>query len=86
MKHDPEPGIYLAISNSYFVPYQELVIQNCLDKSYPNSGIQVECVGPGDSTVIEGANEKELINKASMFLDNLSRVLYNLQIKKGIKK
>jgi hypothetical protein len=79
MKYTPEPGVYLAISNGCFIPYQELVIQNCLDKNYPTSGIKVECVGSGDKTSIEGT-ERELINKASIFLDSLARILNNLQI------
>lgn len=81
MKENPRPGRYLGISNSYFIPYQELVIQNCLDRFYPNSGIRIECVGPGDKTSVKHLNEKELINTASVLLDNLSRIFYNLQIK-----
>jgi len=86
MKHNPKPGKYLLVSNSYYIPYQELVVQNCINKSYPHADIQVECVGPEGKVSIEGASENKLINQASIFLDNLSRILYNLQIKKEIKE
>ena len=84
MKHNPEPGPYLAVSNSYYIPYQELVIQNCLEKNYPHAGIQVECVGNGDTTLLDKADDGVLVNKASILLDHLSRILYNLlQMKKN---
>ncbi|AIL13485.1 hypothetical protein IM40_08280 [Candidatus Paracaedimonas acanthamoebae] len=86
MRSNPEPGVYLAVSNGYFIPYQELVIQNCLDKYYPGSGIQVVGVGPNDEATIEGEDDRKLINRASIFLDNLSRILYNLQLRDKIKK
>ena len=80
MKKNPKPGRYLGASNGYFIPYQELVIQNCLNKFYPNAGISIECIGPGDKTSVNALSEKELINSASVLLDNLSRIFYNLQI------
>lgn len=83
MKYRPEPGTWLAVSNGYFIPYQALVIQNYLDKIYPAFRIKVEGVGPADTTSLEGIEDRELINKASIFLDNLSRILYNLQIREG---
>lgn len=86
MKHKPKPGHYLAISNSYYIPYQELVIQNCLDKEYPESNISVECVGPGDPDAFQAKNDDEAIHKASVFLDNLSRILYNLDIRQDLHK
>lgn len=85
MKKKPKPGRYLAISNGYYIPYQELIIQNCIDKFYPNSGIQIEGVGSADKASREVMNDKEIINKASILLDNLSRILYNLQIRNEVK-
>lgn len=85
MKLTPPSGKYLCISNGIYVPYQELVIQNALDKYYPESEIKVQCVGPAEDT-FEAASDEQMLNSASVFLDNLSRILYNLQMRKTIVK
>ena len=85
MDSNPKPGKYLCVSNGIYVPYQELVIQNALDKHYPKAGISVECVGPANPEMLSEASDEDVINKASVFLDNLSRILYNLQIQKELK-
>jgi hypothetical protein len=81
MKLKPYPGKYLCVSDGIYVPYQELVIQNALNKHYPKAGIIVECVGPADKDVLDSATDEKILNKASDFLDNLSRILYNLDIR-----
>lgn len=80
MKLNPDSGKYLCISDGIYVPYQELVIQNVLNKHYPKAGIIVECVGPADEAISASATDEQILNKASDFLDNLSRILYNLNI------
>jgi len=78
MEVSPKRGNYLCVSDGIFIPYQELVIQNTLDKYYPDSGIKVQCVGPAEDT-FETARDEQMLNSASVFLDNLSRILYNLE-------
>lgn len=79
MELSPKHGNYLCVSDGIFIPYQELVIQNTLDKNYPDSGIRVQCVGPAEKETFEAANDEQVLNYASVFLDNLSRILYNLE-------
>jgi len=81
MKLNPYPGKYLCISDGIYVPYQELVIQNALNKYYLKAGIIVECVGPADKDIPDFATNEKILNKASDFLDNLSRILYNLNMR-----
>lgn len=79
MELSPKHGNYLCVSDGIFIPYQELVIQNTLDKNYPDSGIRVQCVGPAEKETFEAASDEQVLNYASVFLDNLSRILYNLE-------
>lgn len=83
MRLKPCPGKYLCVSNGIYLPYQELVIQNVLDKHYPKAGIIVECVGSADKDIPDPAADEMILNKASDFLDNLSRILYNLDMRKA---
>ncbi|MBX9787165.1 MAG: hypothetical protein K2Y08_07495 [Alphaproteobacteria bacterium] len=83
MKLKPPPGKYLSVSDGIYVPYQELVIQNVLDKHYPKAGITVECVGSADKDISDFATDEKILSKASDFLDNLSRILYNLDMRQS---
>ncbi|EKE09379.1 MAG: hypothetical protein ACD_16C00189G0004 [uncultured bacterium] len=86
MTLNPSPGKYLCVSNGYFVPYQELVIQNALDKQYPKAGLIAECVGPANQAMKDDATDEEVVKKAAVFLDNLSRILYNLKVRASLQK
>lgn len=86
MKLSPLPGKYLCISDGIYVPYQELVIQNTLGKYYPKAEIVIEGVGPADKDIPGFSTDEKILNKASDFLDNLSRILYNLDIRNAMNR
>src|SRR3990167_5706597 len=46
MTLNPSPSKYLCVSNGYFVPYQELVIQNFFYKQWPTAGLIPFPLGP----------------------------------------
>jgi hypothetical protein len=77
----PAGGRYVAISNQPYVFYQECVIRRVLLQS-GRPDIHVEVVGPGMD--IEPENKDAIADQARDFLNNISRILYELLLIKKI--
>ncbi len=75
-EHSPLAGKYLAISNQPYNYFQECVIRRVLLQA-GRSDICVEVVGPGMEVKVE--SDEAAIDQAKNLLNNLSRILYELQ-------
>jgi hypothetical protein len=81
--YSPEGGSYIAISNQPYNFYQESVIRRVLLQA-GRPDICVEVIGP--EMVIKLENESQSITQARDFLNNSSRILYELlEIKRSSK-
>jgi hypothetical protein len=72
----PPSGTYIAISNQPYNFYQEVVIRRVLLQA-GRPDILVEVVGPAIDVKLD--TDEAVIQQAQNLLNNLSRILYELQ-------
>lgn len=81
--YSPPGGFYIAISNQPYIFYQECVIRRTLLQS-ARPDIYVKVIGPGIKINME--NDDQLLKQARDFLNNNSRILYELLKIRGLEK